>query len=131
MPDDDDIPSPLVKALAATDPSDLLSSISDRLEALALQHDALRLLTLDVLKSTARCPCQDCHEAAGQMLSNLALIERDQQRLEMAADLVDGITVYEAPDLHSLHQAIRTNQHCSAVNRLERALDAPPAPEGA
>lgn len=129
MPEDD-TPSPLVKALAATDPADLVQSVLDRLEALALQHDALRVLTLDVLKSTTACQCHDCREASGQMLVNLALVERDQMRLELAAELVDGITAYETPDGHSLHQAIRNNRHCSAVDRLERALDAPPALEG-
>lgn len=118
----DDNPSPLVKALAATDPGDLIQAVLDRLEALALQHDALRVLTLDSLKDTTSCRCRSCCEASGALLSNLALIERDQQRLELAAELVDGITSYDTPDVVALRQAMKTNARCEAVNSLERAL---------
>jgi hypothetical protein len=117
-----DDPSPLVKALAATDPGDLIQAVLDRLDALALQHDALRLLTLDSLKDTTSCRCRSCCEASGALLSNLALVERDQQRLEFASELVDGISAYDTPDVAALQQAVKTNARCEAVNTLERAL---------
>ena len=116
--------------LALDPPAVLIQGVLDRLAALILQHDALRVLSVEALATATSCPCEDCRATTVDILKNLAAIERDQLRLETAGDLVDKVSHYVPPTKPEIDRAVKDHRRVVAVDALERALEAPPAGEG-